>query len=98
MGRRPYAPRGSGRSQLREMGESTYRLAFVVGLTLGNAVFSENLRAVVEEDEEVEATWYYVDYPRWAGVRTPGSPTAAGRSARTSSRRRTPAKELVHRL
>ena len=53
-----------------------YRIAFVVGQTLGNAVYSKNLRAVVERDPEVEATWYFVDYPRWAAVRTPGSPNA----------------------
>lgn len=59
------------------MGEVTYRFAFVVGQTLGNAVFSQNLRSVVDRDEEVDATWYFVDYPAWAGVQqTPGSPTA----------------------
>jgi hypothetical protein len=41
---------------LRKEKAATYRLAFVVGQTLGNAVFSKNLRAVVDEDEEVEAT------------------------------------------
>jgi glycosyltransferase involved in cell wall biosynthesis len=75
-----------------------YRIAFVVGQTLGNAVYSKNLRAVVERDPEVEATWYFVDYPRWAAVRTPGSPNAA----RTAATRRAgptgaAAKRLVRR-
>jgi glycosyltransferase involved in cell wall biosynthesis len=83
---------------LHERGEAGYRFAFVVGQTLGNAVFSQNLRTVVDRDEEVEATWYFVDYPAWAGVRTPGSPTAEQPTSSGSRRRPGTAKKLVRRV
>src|SRR6266508_1426517 len=79
-------------------GEAPHRIAFVVGQTLGNAVYSKNLRAVVEADGDVEASWYYVDYPRWAGVRTPGSPNAERESgARAAGKAAGMAKSLARR-
>ena len=46
------------------MGEGRrYRLAFVLGQTLGNAMFASNLRSVVKDDADVAASWYFVDYP-----------------------------------
>ncbi len=74
-----------------------YRLAFVLGQTLGNAVFASNLRSVVGEDPDVAASWYLVDYPRWAGVRTPGSATTTQAAAAPSRPRKRLAKSLVRR-
>ena len=86
------APRSTWERQGWER-EKQHRLAFVLGQTLGNAVFASNLRSVVEDDADVAASWYFVDYPRWAGVRTPGRATAAEPAA--SQPRRRPAKSLV---
>jgi glycosyltransferase involved in cell wall biosynthesis len=83
---------------MSKRGRATYRIAFVVGQTLGNAVYSNNLRQVVDDDGEIAASWYYVDYPRWAGVQTPGSPTAEREPlARDLAKVGGMAKSLVHR-
>ena len=84
---------------MHQMGEAAYRFAFVVGQTLGNAVFSQNLRSVVDRDEEIEATWHFVDYPAWAGVQqTPGSPTAKQPTRSGSGPRSGLAKRFARRI